>query len=30
MIKVDGKIEPVLEAFIERQIDRAVAGPAST
>jgi membrane-bound serine protease (ClpP class) len=25
MIKVDGKIEPVLEAFIERQIDRAVA-----
>ena len=24
MIKVDGKIEPVLEAFIERQIDRAV------
>jgi len=25
MIKVDGKIESVLEAFIERQIDRAVA-----
>jgi membrane-bound serine protease (ClpP class) len=26
MIKIDGKIEPVLEAFIERQIDRAAAG----
>ena len=30
MIKVDGKIEPVLEAFIERQIDRAVAGGVNT
>ena len=29
MIKVDGNIEPVLEAFIERQIDRAVAAGAN-
>jgi membrane-bound serine protease (ClpP class) len=30
MIKIDGKIEPVLEAFIERQIDRAVADGVNT
>lgn len=30
MIKVDGKIEPVLEAFIERQIDRATGSGVNT
>lgn len=30
MIKVDGPIEPVLEAFIERQIDRAVGSGVNT
>jgi len=30
LIKIDGMIEPVLEAFIERQIDRAVESGANT
>lgn len=30
MIKVDGKIEPVLEAFIERQIERSVGSGVNT
>jgi membrane-bound serine protease (ClpP class) len=30
MIKVDGKIEPVLEAFIERQIERSVSSGVNT
>jgi membrane-bound serine protease (ClpP class) len=30
MIKVDGMVEPVLEAFIERQIDRAVSAGVNT
>ena len=30
MIKIDGTIEPVLEAFIERQIDRAVGSGVNT